>query len=114
MSNRAAGGTMITGDNVVPETTMPTTEPHRTPEELARLGADAFERRVRPTLRPEDDGKFVAIDVVAAEAEWEGSWRPILVSAVGDEVLVGMRLLAGHELRVAVVPGGSVEISPLP
>jgi len=30
------------------------------------------------------------------------------------EVLVGMRLLAGHELRIAVVPGGSVEITPLP
>ncbi len=24
------------------------------------------------------------------------------------------RLLAGHELRVAVVPGGPVEISPIP
>jgi hypothetical protein len=33
---------------------------------------------------------------------------------VGDEVLLGMRLLAGHELRIAVVPGGSVEITPLP
>jgi hypothetical protein len=45
---------------------------------------------------------------------WDSTWRPVRVSAVGDEVLVGMRLLAGHELRVAVVPGGPVEISPLP
>jgi hypothetical protein len=33
---------------------------------------------------------------------------------VGDEALVGMRLLAGHELRIAVVPGGAVEIAALP
>jgi hypothetical protein len=33
---------------------------------------------------------------------------------VGDEVLLGMGLLAGHELRIAVVPGGVVEITPLP
>ena len=33
---------------------------------------------------------------------------------VGDEALIGMRLLAGHELRIAVVPGGGVEITPLP
>jgi hypothetical protein len=46
--------------------------------------------------------------------EWNGGWRPVLVSAVGDEPLVGMRLLAGHELRIAVVPGGVVEITPLP
>lgn len=60
------------------------------------------------------DGSVRSFDVYAAEVDWDGSWRPILVSAVGNEVLVGMRLLAGHELRVAVVPGGPVEISPHP
>jgi hypothetical protein len=45
---------------------------------------------------------------------WDGGWRPVLVSAVGAEALLGMRLLVGHELRIAVVPGGAVEISPLP
>ena len=60
------------------------------------------------------DGSVRHFDVYAAVVEWDGNWRPVLVSAVGDEVLVGMRLLAGHELRVAVVPGGPVEISPLP
>jgi hypothetical protein len=29
-------------------------------------------------------------------------------------VLLGMRPLAGHELRIAVIPGGVVEITPLP
>lgn len=60
------------------------------------------------------DGSVRSFDVYAAEVEWDGNWRPILVAGVGDEVLVGMRLLAGHELRVAVVPGGPVEISPHP
>jgi hypothetical protein len=48
---------------------MPNTEPRRTPEELARLGAELLERRVRPSLRPEDDGKFVAIDVESGAFE---------------------------------------------
>ena len=60
------------------------------------------------------DGSVRPFEVYAAEVDWDGSWRPLLVSAVGDEVLVGMRLLAGHELRVAVVPGGPVEIRPHP
>jgi hypothetical protein len=41
---------------------MPATEPRRSLEEIARLGSEVFERHVRPTLRPEDEGKFVAID----------------------------------------------------
>jgi hypothetical protein len=36
------------------------------------------------------------------------------VSGVGDEVLVGMRRLAGHELWIAVNPDGSVEITAIP
>ena len=48
---------------------MPGTEPHHTPEELARLGAEVFDRHVRPVLRPEDDGKFVAIDVGTGDHE---------------------------------------------
>jgi hypothetical protein len=48
---------------------VPTTEPPRTPEELARLGAEVFDRCVWPSLRPEDDGKFVAVDVRTGEYE---------------------------------------------
>jgi hypothetical protein len=48
---------------------MPATFPTHSPEELARLGGELFDRRVRPTLRPEDDGRFVAIDVVSGEFE---------------------------------------------
>jgi hypothetical protein len=48
---------------------MPTTEPQRGPEELARFGSEVYERQVRPLLRPEDDGKFVAVDVGTGDYE---------------------------------------------
>lgn len=60
------------------------------------------------------DGSISAFHVHAAEVAWTVGWLPVLVSAVGNEALVGMRLLAGHELRVEVLPGGAVEIVPLP
>ena len=59
------------------------------------------------------DGSVRHFDVFAAEVLWSGAWRPVLVSAVGGEALLGMRLLAGHELSIAVVPGGEVEVTPL-
>ena len=48
---------------------MLTTKPHRTLDELASLGGEIFDRHVRPALRPEDDGKFVAIDVESGAYE---------------------------------------------
>ena len=48
---------------------MPDTEPRHTPEELARLGSEVFDRHVRPVLRPEDDGKFVALDIDTRDHE---------------------------------------------
>jgi hypothetical protein len=41
----------------------------RTLDELAALGQDIFDRQVRAALRPEDDGKFVAIDVESGDYE---------------------------------------------
>lgn len=46
---------------------MPTNK--RTLDELAVLGRDLFDRQVRPTLRSEDDGKFVALDVESGDYE---------------------------------------------
>jgi hypothetical protein len=43
----------------------------RTLDELARLGGDLFDRQVRPVLRPEDNGKFVAIDVETGDYEMD-------------------------------------------
>jgi hypothetical protein len=37
--------------------------------EDARRGQEAFERHVRPLLRPEDAGKFVAIDIETGNHE---------------------------------------------
>jgi hypothetical protein len=48
---------------------MSATEPRLSREELARRGDDTFSRQVRPSLRPEDDGKFVAIDVESGAFE---------------------------------------------
>ena len=60
------------------------------------------------------DGSVQQVDYYGAEVEWNGGWRSVLVTAIGAEALAGMRLLAGHELRIAVIPGGPVEISALP
>jgi hypothetical protein len=43
--------------------------PKRNSEETARIGNEIFERRVKPLLKPEDDGKFVAIDIITGEYE---------------------------------------------
>jgi clan AA aspartic protease len=60
------------------------------------------------------DGSARRFDAFAAEVEWGGGRRTVVVSALGAEVLVGMRFLAGHELRVQVAPGGAVEVVALP
>lgn len=46
---------------------MPT--PLLSPDNVARLGQEAFVRFVRPRLRPEDDGKYVAIDSATGDFE---------------------------------------------
>ncbi|MCI0700424.1 MAG: hypothetical protein L0241_05025 [Planctomycetia bacterium] len=51
--------------------TTPTT-PKRSPEEIAKLGQEIFERVVRPTLKPEE-GKYVAIDIATEEYEVDDS-----------------------------------------
>jgi len=48
---------------------VPTTNSSHTLDELAIRGADVFDRQVRSELRPEDDGKFVAIDVNSGDFE---------------------------------------------
>jgi hypothetical protein len=56
--------------------TPPTSQ--RSREEIAKLGQDIFERRVRPHLKPEDDGKYVAIDLATEEYEIDNiDWEAI-------------------------------------
>ena len=80
------------------------------PEDVEALGLP-YESSSRAILA---DGSVSRFDVFTAEVSWGFAWRNVSVSAVGDEVLLGMRLLAGHQLRIDVVPGGLVEITPLP
>jgi clan AA aspartic protease len=60
------------------------------------------------------DGSVRQFDIYEAEVGWSGTWQSVLVSAIGNETLLGMRLLAGHKLAIEVVPGGLVEILPIP
>ena len=43
--------------------------PRYSMEEFARRGDAIYERDIRPHLGPEDDGKFVAIDIETGEYE---------------------------------------------
>jgi clan AA aspartic protease len=60
------------------------------------------------------DGSARPFDIYGAEVDAGGVWRPILVWVVGNEVLFGMGLLAGNQLRIEAVPSGAVQITPLP
>jgi hypothetical protein len=48
---------------------MATTQPRRSPEEIARLAAEVYDRVVRPQLQPADDNKFVAVDIQTGQYE---------------------------------------------
>lgn len=57
------------------------------------------------------DGSETLFDIHRAAVEWDGRRRRVWVSIAETEPLIGMRLLAGHELTVQVWPGGEVRIS---
>lgn len=57
------------------------------------------------------DGSISRFDYYAADVDCIGSRRTILVSPVGTEVLIGMKLLLDCELRIDVIPGGEVSIA---
>ena len=59
------------------------------------------------------DGSVKNFETFSAEIEWKGVRRRIVVSAVGNEALAGMVLLASHRLCMEVVSGGRVEIDSL-
>jgi predicted aspartyl protease len=60
------------------------------------------------------DGSTRQFGVYDAEIWWDGTWRRIVISGLGEETLVGMAVLAEHTLRIDVRPMGAVEIDPLP
>ena len=80
------------------------------PSIIAALGLP-FRRSGRALLA---DGREALFDVHEAFVDWEGQSRRVAVDAAETDPLLGMALLRGCELKVQVVPGGGVFISPLP
>lgn len=60
------------------------------------------------------DGGVGLFDLYAVALEWDGVPRVVEALALDSEPLLGMELLAGHELRIEVVDAGIVEITRLP
>jgi clan AA aspartic protease len=60
------------------------------------------------------DGSTNLFDVYSGEVIWDGQRRRIEIEEADTDPLVGMQLLDGHLLQIAVVSGGTVTISPLP
>jgi clan AA aspartic protease len=60
------------------------------------------------------DGTVRQRGMFAVEVEWDGVWRNVLATEVDCDPLLGMSLLAGHELFIELVPGGVVDITKLP
>ncbi|MBA2594063.1 MAG: clan AA aspartic protease [Gammaproteobacteria bacterium] len=60
------------------------------------------------------DGSERFFDVYAATILWDGQVRTVETDATDTEPLVGMCLLAGHEVRIRVLDGGNVTIEGLP
>lgn len=59
------------------------------------------------------DGSTAVTRLFAAEVNWFGRWRRILVVEMDGGPLMGMALLRGCHLGVDVVDGGRVEIRSL-
>jgi clan AA aspartic protease len=58
------------------------------------------------------DGNQHLFDVYSAAVLWHGQSRAVEVEAVDAQPLLGMDLLQTCELRIQVVPGGPVMITP--
>lgn len=74
---------------------------------LLDLGLECI-TQVRVTLA---DGHETISDVYTALALWNGTLIEVDVEAADTDPLVGMALLAGHDLQMRVVPNGEVAIS---
>jgi hypothetical protein len=59
--------------------------PKRDSEEIAKIGQEIFDRVVRPKLTPEDDGKYVAIDIATERYEIDESDYKAMVRLRGEQ-----------------------------
>ena len=60
------------------------------------------------------DGSEIIADLFELTVLWDGQPLTIEVDAAETEPLIGMALLAGHDLQMRVVPDGEVIISAIP
>ncbi|MBM3994151.1 MAG: clan AA aspartic protease [Planctomycetes bacterium] len=60
------------------------------------------------------DGSFVRVPVFSGVVIWDGKPRRIDVHALGKQNLIGMAMLAGHDLAIRVQDGGAVSIHRVP
>ncbi len=60
------------------------------------------------------DGSVQVFDVYTVTVIWDGQPRRVEVEAVDAAPLVGMALLQKHDLRIEIVPSGTVLITPRP
>ena len=60
------------------------------------------------------DGSVVRVPVHVGIVIWEGRPRRIEFHALGQEKLIGMAMLAGHDLTMRVRDGGAVTITLVP
>ncbi|MBI2805760.1 MAG: clan AA aspartic protease [Planctomycetes bacterium] len=57
------------------------------------------------------DGTVVSVPVHSAVVIWDGKPRRVDVHSMGTERILGMAMLAGHDLTMRVRDGGHVSIS---
>jgi clan AA aspartic protease len=80
------------------------------PESLVALLGLTWQSRGRVLLA---DGSENVCDVFDGTITWDGTHRRISIDAAETEPLIGMALLAGHELVMHVIEGGQVRITRL-
>lgn len=59
------------------------------------------------------DGSLHTFDVYVATVEWDGSARIVEVEEAEAQPLLGMAMMIGSELRIEVMPGGKVRLTPV-
>lgn len=59
------------------------------------------------------DGSVIVCEVCDGSVDWNGVPRSVEVQVSDSVSLLGMALMAGHQVRIDVVDGGAVRISPL-
>ena len=60
------------------------------------------------------DGSVVRVPVHSGVVMWYGKVRKVDVHALGLERLIGMRMLAGHDLAIRVRDGGAISVALIP